>query len=100
MTSVGYPLNGPVYTYSFDSMGRPNKLTDNAPTPLDWVKDVLYGVAGQMTQMRYSNGVPGAAYNLETKTYNTRLQMTEVKVVDETGAGTTVMDMKYTIVDP
>jgi len=39
---------GAIYTYAFDSMGRPNKLTDNQPSPLDWTKDVLYGTAGEL----------------------------------------------------
>ncbi len=37
---------GNVSVHPWISMGRPNKLTDNQPTPLDWVKDVLYSTAG------------------------------------------------------
>ena len=35
-------------------MARPNKLTDDQPTPADWAKEVLYNPAGQMTQLKYS----------------------------------------------
>ena len=56
MVSVTYPgdsdtsLVGTKYTYTFDSLGRPNKLTDNQQSPVDWAKEVLYNPAGQMTQ--------------------------------------------------
>ena len=33
MVSVQYPNNGFTLTYSFNSMGRPNELTDNQATP-------------------------------------------------------------------
>jgi len=103
-TSVSYPTTyqfhcyptgwvavpGPVYTYSFDSLGRPNKLTDNSA--VDWVKDVVYGAAGQVTQMRYWNG---GSYYLETKQYNARLQMTRLTTVQEGYPGGTPLDMEY-----
>jgi hypothetical protein len=30
------------YTYTFDSMGRPNKLTGDAASPVDWGKNAAY----------------------------------------------------------
>ncbi len=41
-----------MFTYTFDAMGRPIKLTDNNATPRDWVKEVTYSVAGQMTKLK------------------------------------------------
>lgn len=69
---------GPVrtYTYSFDTMGRPNKLTDDQATPLDWVKDVLYSPSGQMTQIRFTQN-PNIFYT-ETRSFNARLQLTQI----------------------
>jgi hypothetical protein len=59
-------------------LGRPNKLTDNQATPLDWVKDVLYNTAGQMTQMKYWNG--SGAYYTETREFNVLGQTTRIAV--------------------
>jgi RHS repeat-associated protein len=102
MTSVKYPstqafLNsvlttfpGVKYTYTFDSMGRPNKLTDDAASPVDWVKNLAYGVAGEMTSMQFYTGTP-TVYNTETRTYNTRLQLTRLTTV----GGPSTLDMEY-----
>ena len=52
------------------------------------VKDVLYGPAGEMTQMRtLSSANPYGVYHTETRTYNARLQMTRLT--------TTGLDMEY-----
>jgi RHS repeat-associated protein len=70
------------------SSGRPNKLTDDQATPLDWVKDVLYNTTGQMTQMKYSqNG--SASWYTETREYNVLGQLTHITVP-------TVRDFTYT----
>jgi RHS repeat-associated protein len=95
MVSVKYPADthtsGPwrTYTYSFDTMGRPNKLTDNQATPLDWVKDVLYSPSGQMTQMKFTQN-PNIYYT-ETRSYNARLQLTQIA----TTYTTTNLNMQY-----
>jgi hypothetical protein len=52
LVSTQYPNSGPTFTYTLDSMGRPIKLTDNQAAPVDWAKDVVYNVAGQMTQVQ------------------------------------------------
>ncbi len=112
VTSVKYPswddngsgswqvTTGVLYSYAFDSMGRPNKLTDNdSQRPVDWVKDVLYGPAGNVTQTRYLEtkgaSAPQDVYYLQTHTYNTLFQLTRMTTVREGGGGGTIMDMEY-----
>lgn len=79
MTSVQYPVYaggpayGAIYTYSFDSMGRPNGLVDNQPSPVTWVQNATYGPAGEMTQIVY--GLYGGS---ESRQYNSRLQLTRL----------------------
>ncbi|MFN8009261.1 MAG: RHS repeat-associated core domain-containing protein, partial [Terriglobia bacterium] len=96
MVSVTYPgdadtsLVGRKYTYTFDSMARPNKLTDDQTTPVDWAKNVSYNQAGQMSQMDYYKAA--GQYYSEAKTYNVMLQMTQVR--DYYGA-TDSLNMQY-----
>ncbi len=95
-----WPRVGGIRTYGYDSLGRPNRLTVPV-TFLDWadqqytvnidvVKDVLYGPAGEMTQIRVANDVmvDSPTYSTETRQYNARLQMWR-----QTVSG--VMDMEY-----
>ena len=65
--STQYPLYGPTFTYTYDEMGRPIKLTDNQATPVDWVKDVAYNAAGQITAMSYARDPNGSNYYTETR---------------------------------
>ena len=64
-------------------MGRPEKLTDNQSTPVDWVKDVLYGAAGQMTQMKqfdYWDQLGGyPVHRTLAYSYNNNLQLTQIQ---------------------
>jgi RHS repeat-associated protein len=82
--SVTYPGDtptsgaGPKYIYSFDGLGRPNKLTWDWAPPLDWVKNVQYGPAGQLIQMDVFLGGSGT-YFTETRSYNNRLQVTQIQ---------------------
>ena len=90
---------GVTYTYSFDAMGRPIKLTDNdASRAVDWVKDLVYDPTGVNTQMRYlaAKGATLAqdVYYQETKTFNNLLQMTRLTTTNQS-TSTTVMDMEY-----
>jgi len=62
LVSTQYPSGGPTFTYSFDSLGRPIKLTDNQATPVDWVKDLIYNAAGQATSMKFTRDTAGAQY--------------------------------------
>ena len=80
MVSVQYPNGGPTFTYTYDTMGRPIKLTDNQPTPVDWAKDVVYNAAGQIAQMKYSVDTSGSSYYTETRTFNVLQQLTQVTV--------------------
>ena len=74
--TLGFHLSA--YTYAFDSLGRPNKLTDNQATPVDWVKDVLYSPGGQMTQMKFIDNSTYSTYFTETRSYNTQQQLTQI----------------------
>ena len=90
---------GVTYTYSFDAMGRPIKLTDNdASRAVDWVKDLVYDPTGVNSQMRYlaTKGATLAqdVYYQETKTFNNLLQMTRLTTTNQS-TSTTVMDMEY-----
>ena len=69
MTSVGYPLGGPTYTYSFDSMSRPAGLTDKNSNTI--VSGLSFGPANEVLSMNY-NGTG------EIRTYNNMLQVTGV----------------------
>ena len=69
MTSVGYRLGGPTYTYSFDSMSRPAGLTNQSSNTI--VSGLGYGPANEMLSMTY-NGTT------ESRNYNTMLQLTSI----------------------
>ncbi len=66
---------------------------------MDWVKDVLYGPAGNTTQTRYLEtkgaSAPQDVYYLQTHAYNTLYQLTRMTTVREGGGGGTIMDMEY-----
>jgi RHS repeat-associated protein len=68
--TVTYPDNK-TYTYAYDGMGRPISLIDNQQNPQTWVNNVQYGLSGELLQINY------AGYS-ETRTYNSRLQLTQV----------------------
>ena len=55
MTSIKQPeasgTSTATYTYAFDTLGRANKLSRSSPAKV-YVKDVLYGPAGEMTQIK------------------------------------------------
>jgi RHS repeat-associated protein len=78
MVSVTYPNGGKTYTYSFDALGRPTKLTDNSA--VDWAKDVLYNAAGQMTQIKYTTNGTNGSYYTETRQFNALNQLTRLTV--------------------
>jgi RHS repeat-associated protein len=78
MQSVTYPLNGPTYTYTFDSMGRPWKLTDNAAPPVEWAKNAVYDAGNRLTGLDYISS--GTSYYHEERGYNTLGQLTSIEV--------------------
>jgi len=66
--TVKYPdvgSTGPTYTYAYDTMGRPITLTGNNQN-VPWV-NAQYGLSGELRSL-----------NGETRTYNSRLQLTSV----------------------
>jgi len=72
--TVKYPdinSTGPTYTYAYDTMGRPTTLTDNQSAT--WVSGVQYGLSGELLSL-----------NGETRTYNSRLQLTQVGAMQYT----------------
>src|SRR5258708_7415832 len=81
LANIG-PQTGPTYTYAYDTMGRPISLTDNQPTPAAWVNNVQYGLSSELLQITYGAYYSqyGAYYSQysEGRTYNSRLQLTQV----------------------
>jgi RHS repeat-associated protein len=93
VATVTYPFANPfsqvyyggliTFTYGYDTMGRPVSLTDysgdttGSGSPVSWVSNVQYDVAGRMTGIQYingwSSGYPPTAQ--ETMTYNANGQM-------------------------
>jgi YD repeat-containing protein len=66
LTSLHYPdywtdgvgqTTSATYTYTFDSMGRPIKLTDQSQVDVAW--GVSYGIAGQLTGMIWGSSAWG-----------------------------------------
>ena len=92
--------NGHVYTY--DTMGRAAGMAqrtlngDGVWQTTDIVKDVMYGPAGEMTQMKV--GLPGqysaGPFYTETRTYNARVQLTRQTAVVP-GGGMPALDLEY-----
>jgi RHS repeat-associated protein len=77
-----YPL-GATYNYSFDSQGRPNRLTQGSS--YDVVTDVIYGAAGELRQIRYTQDAwdpidPPVNYATETRQYNSLYQLTRISI--------------------
>jgi RHS repeat-associated protein len=83
-------------TYGFDSMGRPNSLTDSTGNsgypwnysgsssvgPINWVQNVSYDYAGRLSSLQYVNSPSccssGAAWTQQTMSYNTNGQLTSL----------------------
>lgn len=90
-TSYPMQLTGGVpvtLTYGYDSMGRPNALTDlsgatgagygwPSGTPINWAQNVQYDYAGRMSSMQYFTGFSSAftgswypTWSQESMSYN------------------------------
>src|SRR5205807_3097230 len=89
--AIGFHLSSarkrPTYAYTYDTMGRPIKLSDNQPMPVDWVTGVRYGVANQLQQMSYGaasgfldGNIQYSGNYTETRSYNSGLQITRLTV--------------------
>jgi len=80
-------------------MDRPIKMTGPltlfGTTTVDLTKDVIYGVAGQVTSMKYMQWAHNGAADLftETRTYDTLFQLTRQVT---TGTSGTAADIVYT----
>ena len=92
LSTVLYPGATIPYTYTYDSMDRPTKMTGPSAMlstqTVDHAKDVVYGVAGQVTSMKYLQGESddsamgdgthwAQTYFSESKSYNELFQMIE-----------------------
>jgi len=81
MASVSYPSGGNTYTYSFDSLDRPNTLTDQNSNQV--VSNVQYNAASQILSMNYFSGS-------ETRQYNSLGQVTSI-----VASGSTSLNRTY-----
>ena len=95
-TSGNNPTSKPVFASVAAPVSGGNPCVNYNTAPTEPVGSATYGPAGEMTSASWSD------YNLtntysETRTYNSLLQLTEIKTTGPTAAGTgTVMDMQYT----
>ncbi|MFN7995973.1 MAG: hypothetical protein U0Q18_20345 [Bryobacteraceae bacterium] len=80
---------GPVYDYTYDTMGRPAGMTDDG-TSATIVDQVQYGPANELLQMR--NSPPNLGTRVDTFQYNALLQLTRNT---STTDGSTVLDLQY-----
>ena len=69
VNSNGTTVDGPLYHYTYDTLGRLQRMSDLANNPI--VNDVTYGPADEMLTMTAST------FN-ETRSYNANLQLTEL----------------------
>jgi RHS repeat-associated protein len=79
------PSTGSSYTNAYDTMGRPNTLTDTVNTRT-LVSGITYGVANEVQQLTsgYTTGV-----NSESNTYNSMFQLTQLQV------GSSALNIQY-----
>ncbi len=76
------PVTGKTYINVYDSMQRLQRMYEQI-SGVDWVSNVQYGTAGEMTQMTYGGST-------ETRQYNVRGQLTRM-----TWAGSPGVDLEY-----
>jgi len=104
LTGVLYPDATIAYQYTYDLMDRPTKMTgprwNTSTVSIDYVKDVVYGVAGQVTSMKYlqwleenPTSVYTPYYYTETKAYNDLFQLT--RQTTNTWSGPAAADIEY-----
>jgi RHS repeat-associated protein len=98
LATVLYPGASVPFTYTYDLMDRPTKMTGPSPanpgTVVDHAKDVEYGAAGQVTAMKYLQWDDGDEqhYFNETRTYDELYQLIHQKTM---GMGGTVAEIGY-----
>jgi RHS repeat-associated protein len=101
VSAVKYP-NGTTYRNLFDNLGRLSGMQqDNYPYgrgTVDWVKDVVYGPAGELKQITWAAGIGEAPayddYRVETRSYNSMLQLTSL-TVSPTYPGSSGINVTY-----
>jgi YD repeat-containing protein len=81
MTSLAYPVSGPVYAFGFDSMGRLSTMQENGTQ----MATAGYNWASQMTSLAYDTLTESRTYNPVT------LQLNRILTTN----GGSVMDMSY-----
>jgi YD repeat-containing protein len=64
------------YSYGYNSMGRPNRLTQTVTPAYDIISAAQYGPGGQMTSL--TRRVGEDSYTTETMQYNVRGQLTRM----------------------
>ena len=68
-----------IFTYTYDSMGRPNSLTDNGQVSpyenvVDWVQNAQYDYAGRLATLPFSTNLTSANLT-ETRSWNVNGQL-------------------------
>lgn len=76
------PVNDGVFTYTYDSLGRPAGLTEASSRTVTHANNIIYNAADQVTAMTYVNqiGLTSDTFFNETRQYNSRLQLTRLTV--------------------
>jgi RHS repeat-associated protein len=103
LATVQYPDVARPFTYSYDLLGRPNRMTglgwdsDQGAITSDHVTGVSYGLGGELLGMTYLQSSPVEQQQnrwfVETRSYNSRLQLTRQTAALNGGA--TVTDIRY-----
>ena len=74
LTSMTYPTGGSAVTYGYDAMGRLASMSSGGTT----VASATYGPAGELRTLTNWG-------RTETRTYNSRMQLTSIRVPGEAG---------------
>jgi RHS repeat-associated protein len=98
---VAHP--GPIYTYTYDAMGRPATMVDNQSPQYTWAQQTAYNAANQMTQFTWgagyvTNGGTGQQVPVttaETRAYNVLSQLTSIRGVSGLNGATYVLNYNY-----
>jgi YD repeat-containing protein len=113
LLSTKYPDEQP-FVMTYDALARPNGLTQQYQPPglsdwftRNWVSGGVYGVAGELREIRTFAGVQGYrdTFFTETREYNERMQMTRQRATHGSlgSSGTfdpVAMDLRYVFTTP
>ena len=101
LASTKYPDEAKAWVISYDAMARPSGMTQewwegdqSIWVNRAWVNGISYGVAGELLTLSSFVGVQNFAdgYLAETRTYNSRLQMTKQRTMQ---GAIVAMDLEY-----